>query len=194
VPVPAVQFSQTATQKFNELNTRFQEEERKPIAQRNVDDLIKAYKDLLAMENLSPSVKMGSESRIAALEKTAAIQRLEKENAAAANSLVQQREALQQQYAAAEKAIAEYQSTGPYIAQGTLQTSTIVQGKYTLVNPATGRVVAYVDPQSEVDISSLLGKYIGVRGTSSKPAGSDITLIRVTNATLMAPPAGAKKD
>jgi hypothetical protein len=192
--VPAVQFSQTATQKFNELNTRFQEEERKPISQRNVDELMKAYKELLAAENISPSVKIGSESRIAALEKTAAIQRLEKDNANATNSLTQQREALQQQYAAAEKAIAEYQSTGGYIAQGTLQTSTIVQGKYTLVNPATGRVVAYVDPQSEIDISTLLGKYIGVRGTSTKPAGTDITLIKVTNATLMPPPPGARRE
>jgi uncharacterized protein YgiM (DUF1202 family) len=188
VPAPAVTFSETATQKFNELNARYQEENSKPLAQRSVDGLIKDYKDLLTMPNLSPSVKLGTESRITALEKVAAIQRLSKENAAADESLTQQRQALQQQYAAAQAAIEAYQQSGPYIAEGVLKTSTIVKGRYALINPATDRVVAYVDPTSDIDIGSLVGKYIGVRGTSSTPSGSDITVIKVSNATLMPNP------
>ncbi len=187
-PVPAVTFSQSATDKFNELNTRYQAEGRKPLLQQNVDDLLTQYKALLAMDYLSPSVKLGTESRITSLEKVAAIQRLNKENEAATATLTQQREALEDQYASAQRAIADYQKTSPMLAEGTLQSSTIVAGKYALVNPATGRVVAYVDPKSDIDIGSLIGKYIGVRGISSQAEGSDITVIRVSNATLMAAP------
>ena len=73
-----------------------------------------------------------------------------------------------------------------------LQTSTIVQGKYALVNPATGRVVAYVDPASDIDIGTLVGKYIGVRGITTQPPGTDITVIKVSNATLQPTPKNVK--
>jgi hypothetical protein len=50
-------------------------------------------------------------------------------------------------------------------------------------------VIAYIDPaNAEVDIGSLVGKYIGVRGISKKMEGSDITVIQVSNATLMPQP------
>jgi uncharacterized protein YgiM (DUF1202 family) len=192
IPVPAVTYSQTATQKFNDLNTRYQEELRKPLPERNIDALLTEYKDLLKAENLAPSVKMGTESRIDALEKIAAVQRMAKEAATSDQNLAQQREALQQQYSTAEKLINEYQRSSPFVAEGTLQSSTIVKGKYALVNPATGRVVAYVDPNAEVDISTLLGKYVGLRGTTSKPDNSDITVIHVANATLLPAPAASK--
>ena len=102
-----------------------------------VTDLVKEYRAVLAMENLSPSVKMGSESRIGELEKRLVMQRLIKSAATNDEALQKERAALQQQYAAAEKAIADYQANSPYAFQGVLQTSTIVQGKYALVNPAT---------------------------------------------------------
>jgi hypothetical protein len=96
---------------------------------------------------------------------------------------------LRAQYDAAEKAIAAAREAGPYNAEGLLQSSTIVAGKYALVNPQTGRVVAYVDPASAaVDIGTLVGKYVGVRGISKKMEGSEVTVIQVNNATLMPQP------
>jgi hypothetical protein len=188
LPQPATQFSATAYSTFNDLNTKYQAELRKPPLQRDLDPLLKGYHDLLNEKDLAPSVKMGSESRIAALEKLAAIQRLAKENQTNTDTLAQQRQALQQEYSAAAKAIEDYEKTGPYLAEGTLQASAAVQGKYALVNPGTGRVVAYVDPAADVDIGSLVGKYIGVRGTTDTAPGTQVTVIHVRNATLLPAP------
>ena len=160
-----------------------------PVGQRDVDGLITDYKSLAGSTGLPPSVAQGSEARIAALEKLAAIQRLTKENAASSDALTERQKALQQQYADAQKAIEDYEQTGPYLAQGLLQTSAAVEGKYALVNPATGRVVAYVNPQADIDVGSLLGKYIGVRGSSSTADGTNMTVIQVKNATLLPTPA-----
>jgi uncharacterized protein YgiM (DUF1202 family) len=189
IPQPALTFSKDAYHKFAELNDRYQAELQKPVGTRELDGLIKDYKALLEQkDSLPPSVRMGSESRIAALEKLATIQRLQKESTASADTLAQQRKALQEQYSAAEKAIEDYEKTGPYLAEGTLQTSTAVTGKYALVNPVTGRTVAYVDPASQIDIGSLLGKYIGVRGVTKKAEGTQVTVIEVKNATLLPAP------
>ena len=187
--VPAVQFSETATSRFKEANAKYQEEAKKTLADQNVEGLLKEFKDILAMENVSPSVKEGSKAVVAAIERTLTVQKQMKEQVAAMELTQKQREALRQQYEAAEKAIAAARESGPYVAQGILRTSTIVTGKYALVNPQTERVVAYVDPgTAAVDIGSLVGKYVGVRGVSKKMEGSDVTVIQVSNATLMAPP------
>ena len=188
-PVPAVTFDPTAAQRFAELNTQTQLELRKPLAQRDLDGLIKEYKALLAREKLPPSVKLGSESRIAALEKMATVQKLAKEGTASADMIEEQRKALQAEYEAAQKAIEAYENSGPYVAEGELQTSTVVAGKYVLVNPATKRVVAYVDPVGDVDVSKLMGQYIGVRGSAQSVEGSQVKTIRVKNATLLPAPA-----
>ena len=187
-PKPVV-FSDAATTKFNDTNAKYQEESKKPPADQSVESLLKDFKDILAMENISPSVKAGSEANIAAIERTMTVQRLMKEQAAANEATNKQSEALRQQFDEAEKAIAAAREAGPYSAEGVLQSSTIVKGKYALVNPQTGRVVAYVDPAAaSVDIGSLVGKYIGVRGITKKMEGSDIAVIQVSNATLMPQP------
>jgi uncharacterized protein YgiM (DUF1202 family) len=187
-PAPAVTFSTEARTKYDELNKQYQAELQKPPMERNLDPLISGFRALLGEKDLAPSVKMGSESRVAALEKLAAIQRLAKENASSQDQLAQQRQALQQEYAAAAKAIEDYEKTGPYLAEGLLQTSAAVEGKYALVNPKTGRVVAYVDPAADVDIGSLMGKYIGVRGTTDLAPGTQVSVIHVRNATLLPAP------
>jgi hypothetical protein len=187
--VPKVTYSETATAKFNEANARYQDESRKPPAQQNVEGLLPEFKDILALENISPSVKAGAQADIAAIERTLTVQKLIVESAVVTEATKKESEALRAQYEAAEKAIAAAREAGPYNAEGLLQTSTIVSGKYALVNPQTGRVVAYVDPASAaVDIGSLVGKYVGVRGVSKKMEGSEITLIQVNNATLMPQP------
>ena len=189
VLVPKVTYSETATAKFNDANARYQDESRKPPAQQNVEGLLAEFKDIAAMENISPSVKAGAQADIAAIERTMTVQRLIIEQAVVTEATKKESEALRAQFDAAEKAIAAAREAGPYNAEGLLQTSTIVSGKYALVNPQTGRVVAYVDPASAaVDIGALVGKYVGVRGISKKMEGSEITVIEVNNATLMPQP------
>ncbi len=186
---PRVTFSETATAKFRDVNARYQAEAKKPVADQKVEGLLKEFQDLLTLENLSPSVKAGTQATIAAIERTITVQRLIVEQAAANDATKQQTDALREQFAAAERAIAAAREAGPYAAEGVLQTSTVVTGKYALVNPQTARVVAYVDPATaSVDIGSLVGKYIGVRGMSKRMENSDIMVIQVNNATLMPQP------
>jgi hypothetical protein len=189
VPHPAPGFSPDAYNKFNDLNSRYQAELQKPVGTRQLGGLIADYKALAAQKDLPPSVKQGSDARIAALEKLATIQRLQKENEADVDARAAQQKALDEQFSAAEKALHEHENSGPYLAEGKLQTSAAVSGKYALVNPATGRTVAYVDPASPIDLSKLLGEYIGVRGDTVKAQGADINVIQVKTATLLAAPA-----
>ncbi len=188
---PAVTYSKEASEKFKDTQARYADQIKKPLPDQDVEGLKKEFQDILAMDNISPSVKSGAQADSDAIDRTLTLQRLMKEQAAAQENTQKQSDALQQQYEAAQRAIAEARESGPFVAQGLLQTSAIVTGKYALVSPDTGRVVAYVDPaSSSVDIGSLVGKYIGVRGIS-KMQDSDITLIEVNNATLMPNPVPA---
>jgi hypothetical protein len=184
-----VTYSATALARFNEANAKYQEEARKPTAQQNFTGLLEEFNAILAMDNLAPSVKAGAQADITAIERTLAVQRLINDQAAASEAAKAQTEALRQQYDAAEKALAAAREAGPYAAEGILQTSTVVTGKYALVNPKSGRVVAYIDPaNADIDIGVLVGKYVGVRGISKHMEGSDITLIQVNNASLIPQP------
>ena len=191
---PAVTYSATAADKFKDAQSRYQEEAKKPLADQNVEPLQKDFQDILAMDNIAPSVKAGTQANLDAISRTLTLQKLMKEQSAAQDATQKQSAALQEQYEAAERALAAARQSGPYVAEGTLQTSSIVTGKYALVNPQTGRVVAYIDPaDASVDIGSLVGKYIGVRGISKQAQNSDITVIEVSNATLEPAPATMPK-
>jgi hypothetical protein len=187
--IPAVKFSETATARFNDVNARYQAEAKKPIGEQNLAGLLGEFKEILAMENVSPSVQSGAKAVVEAIDRTMTVQRLVKEQAAAQEMTRKQTDALQEQYEAAQRAIAAARTAGPYSAEGVLQTSTIVEGKYALVNPQSSRVVAYVDPAaSSVDLSIFVGKYIGVRGITRQMENSDLKVIQVSNATLMPAP------
>lgn len=187
--IPAVKFSETATARFNDVNARYQAEAKKPIGEQNLAGLHAEFKEILAMENVSPSVQSGAKAVVEAIDRTMTVQRLVKEQAAAQEMTKKQSDALQEQYEAAQRAIAAARTAGPYSAEGILQTSTIVEGKYALVNPQSSRVVAYVDPAaSSVDLSIFIGKYIGVRGITRQVENSDLKVIHVSNATLMPAP------
>ena len=186
---PRVTYSQAALAKFNEANAKYQDESKKPILEQNVEGILQDFKDVLAMENIAPSVKAGSQANIAAIERTVAVQKLSRDQSKSAEALKLQSDALLAQFEAIQTAKAEALAAGPYAAQGLLKTSSVVAGMYALVNPDDQRIVAYVDPTSaSIDVGMFVGKYIGVRGTSKKVDGSDITVIKVDNATMMPQP------
>jgi hypothetical protein len=191
--VPAVPsaatYNETALAKFKDASAKYQEEAKKPPAQQNVDPMLQDFKNILTMDNISPSVKSGAQAYIAAIERTQTVQRLIKEQTASVQETRTQSDALRAQQDAAERAVNEAKAAGPYAAQGLLKSSTVVAGMYALVNPQDQRVVAYVDPAvASIDMGMLVGKYIGVRGESKKMDGSDITVIKVNNATMMPQP------
>jgi uncharacterized protein YgiM (DUF1202 family) len=186
---PRVAYSETALAKFNEAKSKYEAEIKKPVAEQNFEPLLQNFKDILALDNISPIVKSGSQAYLTAIDHNLTVQRLTREQTASAQQTKTQIDDLRAQQLAAQQALDAARAAGPYTAQGLLQTSTIVAGKYALVNPQTQRVVAYVDPSSaSIDVGMLVGKYIAVRGVSKKMDGSDINVIQVSNATMMPQP------
>jgi uncharacterized protein YgiM (DUF1202 family) len=189
-PIPAaVTFSAAARTRFNEVNARFLEESKKPLVDQDVAQFTKDFQDILAMNNVSPTIQQSAQANLKALERTATLQRLMKEQAASAEMTKQQTDALRKQLEASQKLIDATRANQPFINEGVLKSSTVVAGKYALVNPQTGRTVAYIDPaNSSVDMSIFMNHYIGVRGEKKKVDGADIEVITVRDATLMPQP------
>ncbi len=190
-PQPAVQLNRDAYATFNDLNSRTQAELQKPLLDRKLGGLLAEYKTLLAQPNLPPSVKSATEASIGVIERIQKVQNLASENTSSDTALNAQRQALQQQWSESQKKIDEYERTGPYLAEGKLQTSTALKDKYVLVNPTSGRVIAYIDPSAPIELSALLGQYIGVRGTYDQAEGLDIKVIKVRNAMVLPQPGAA---
>lgn len=189
-PEPTVPLNKDAYATFNDLNKRTQEELQKPLMDRQLGGLLAEYRNLLNQPNLPGSVKTVTEARIGVIERIQKVQELAKETSDSSNAALNaQRQALQQQWSETEKKIEEYENSGPYLAQGKLQTSTALKNKYVLVNPNTGRVVAYVDPNAPIELAPLLGQYVGVRGIYDQAEGLDIKVIKVRNATILPAPA-----
>jgi hypothetical protein len=183
-----VVFSKVATERYNDAYGRHVAEAKKPLADRDTAGMLREFQDILTLDNLSPTVRTGAQAAIKALEQEATLQRLMKEQAAAAELTRKQTEALRAQYEASQKVLESYRQTEPFLNEGVLKSSSVVAGKYALVNPDTGRTVAYVDPAgSAIDVSIFLDKYIGVHGEKRKAADSDVEVIAVRDATLMAP-------
>ncbi len=186
-PQPATNFNTESRSSFAALNERTQAEFVKPILKEDLAGLLEEYKTLLKIADLPPSVQQGSEARVAIIEK-----RIELQNIARAaespesNAATEERKALERTWQDSQKQIADAELNAPYVAEGVLMTSEALKSKYVLVNPTTQRVVAYVDPTSEIDVSPLLGHYIGVKGKVEQTDG--IKLVHAKTATLMKTP------
>ena len=186
-PQPANTFAPGAYEKFAELNKKTVEELRKPVMDQDAGTMLENWKTFLRTENLPPSIKQASEARVSVAERVLEMQKIAKENRDD-SAFTKERAALQEQAEAAFKAVEAVQNTAPYIAEGILRSSPIVTGRYALVNPITQRVVAYVDPSPEMDLSKLLDQYVGVRGTMTAAQEGEIKVIKVRNVTMLPAP------
>ncbi len=185
---PPKSLTEGAYAKFNELNGRLEKELRKGLMERDYETLLKDYKALLVTADLPASVKQGTEARVSALEKMQAVQKEGKAQTETNAAIAAESKALQEQYEAARKAVEAYENSAPYLAEGILKTSTAATSKYAVYNPATGRVVAYVDPESEVDVSKALNSYVGIRGNTIGKTGSEVSIVRVKSLTMLPEP------
>ncbi len=188
LPAP-VKFSADAFSTYSHLTRQMQAQFNKPIMQRQLQPLLTGFENLMKKPHLPNSVIDGSNARIKLLKKQIAIQEI-----VAASQKQKPLTAVlapyQQQWEQSQKELAQAEAKAPYIAYGILKTSTVLK-KYALVDPTTGRVVAYLDPSSKIDISKLLGSYIGVKGEVVSNTGVVVHVIKVTAATMFSqPPAG----
>ncbi len=186
VPAPEVKFSPDAFRTYRQLNRQMQAQFDKPIMQRNLQPLLTDFENLIQRPNMPHSVIDGSNARIKLLKKQIAIQEI-----VAASQKQKPLTAVlapyQQQWEQSQKELARAEAKAPYIAYGILKTSTVLKN-YALVDPNTGRVVAYLEPSSKIDISKLLGSYIGVKGEVVSSTGVVVHVIKVTAATMFSEP------
>lgn len=188
LPAP-VKFSADAFSTYSHLTRQMQAQFNKPIMQRQLQPLLTGFENLMKKPHLPHSVIDGSNARIKLLKKQIAIQEI-----VAASQKQKPLTAVlapyQQQWEQSQKELAQAEAKAPYIAYGILKTSTVLK-KYALMDPTTGRVVAYLEPSSKIDISKLLGSYIGVKGEVVSNTGVVVHVIKVTAATMFSqPPAG----
>lgn len=193
VPVqPSKIYNQDAETRFNNLNAITQAEFQKPMLQRDLTGLLREWQQLAAVPNISRAVKEGSQSRIDFIQKCIPLQQLVKAGQVAEDEEFQEkRKAYQQEWKATAQKIADLERNGPMLAEGRLETSTIIPNKYALVNPDTGRVTAYLNPSSEIELGKLLNQYVGVRGTIEDDKNLNLKVIKVKNATLLPKPTPA---
>ena len=171
---------------FRRLNRQTQLEFQKPLIQRQLEPLLRGYEKLAAVAGAPAWLKEGVAARIGVLKRTIAIQELVEanRNTPPVNKVIAP---YQQQWQESQKQIAAALERAPYVAKGVLRTSTVLKSKYALVNPANGRVTAYIDPTSRIDLSRLLGEYVGIKGVVTG-GGAVIKVIRVATATLLPEP------
>ncbi len=188
LPAP-VKFSPDAFSTYSHLTRQMQAQFDKPIMQRHLQPLLTAFENLMRQPHLPHSVMDGSNARINLLKKQIAIQEI----VAASHKQRPLKSVLapyQQQWQQSQKELARAEAKAPYIAYGILKTSTVLKN-YALMDPTTGRVVAYLEPSSKINISKLLGSYIGVKGEVVSNTGVVVHVIKVTAATMFSqPPAG----
>lgn len=188
-PAPAATFNAGAYEKYLELNKRTVAESNKPLMERDAGALLEEWNGFLKTANLSPSLKKASEDNIEYFNKVLLAQKAQKDTKPVDDATVAaQRAAVKETYDKAIAAIKDSENSGPYLAEGRLETSQVVVGRYALVNPITRRVVAYIEPSSELPLEALLGQYIGVRGVAETPRDADVKVIKVLNATMIPAP------
>ena len=190
VPPVAVKFSPDAFSTYQDLNRQMQSQFDKPIMQRDLQPLLTSFENLIQRPNMPHSVIDGSNARIKLLKKQIAIQEI----VAASHKQKPLKAVLapyQQKWEQSQKRLAKAEAKAPYIAYGILKTSTVLKN-YALVDPTTGRVVAYLEPTSKIDISKLLGSYIGVKGEVVSSTGVVVHVIKVTAATMFSEPSAAR--
>ncbi|HTV48711.1 MAG TPA: SH3 domain-containing protein [Phycisphaerae bacterium] len=186
VPVPAKNYNSEAYTTYAQLNNQAEEEWKKPLLQRNLDPLLEGYQDLLAQPNLPPSVQEGSKARLDAIKNAIAIQNIYKANQQTPpiNQVIAP---YQQQWQASQDELQKAMETAPFLAKGILKASDST-GNYALIDPDTGRVAAYVEPSTSIDLSKLVGSYIGVKGDIVNQTGTVINVIDAESATLLPNP------
>jgi hypothetical protein len=125
------------------------------------------------------------ESRTAAQEALRAAQELEQRGA--------RERALQERELARLEQVRQRAATRPaYAARGELLHSLAIgerQGRrlYKLQDPLTRQVEVYVelDPESQVDLESLIGKYVGVRGARRADESLGVDVVRVEEVVVL---------
>lgn len=173
--------------RFSRLNRALQVQLRKPLLKRKLRGLLRRYQRLMKTPKLPGSVRRGSVVRLNIIRHEISIQNLDS-GSLSMHALNQRLRPYQQRWQKAKNAMSHVRRRAPYLAKGVLRTSSALRSLYVLVDPATGRVTAYISPDSRINITRLLGQYIGVKGQVVGSAGTLVKKIKVISATMLPKP------
>ncbi len=153
-----------------ELEKKVQAMRDLPVEERPLDETIAQYELLAAEGGLSQADQYRVNSRLALL-------RYEKGIAEGLIAIAKAREGVVDEPEAELEAV-------PYDAVGRLLASSVYDGQtlprmYRLVDPATGKSLAYIKADAAVDTTGHLGKLVGIQGTTSYDPALKLKVIDV---------------
>jgi hypothetical protein len=171
---------------FSKLDNALLVQFKKPLLQRKLKKIAAGFEALLKEKHLPGSIRSATQQRIQEIKRMCAIQALASTPAAEA-PVTATIAPYQQQWEQSKKILEKSIATAPFVAKGMLETSHTVH-EYALLNPNNGRVVAYVQPSKNMDLSKLIGSYVGIKGLVVSKTGAFIRVIRPNSATLLPAP------
>ena len=176
-----VPLSKRAT--LDELERQFQAVRSQPQAEAEFDALRAKYEELAATTAGSGGVKGLADARAQQLSMMTQIQRE-----------VQLLERTRSSTAENKKGIAELilniQRRADYTAIGILNASAVYDGErlpllYRICDPMTGATIAYVEPNPDIALATMLGTLVGVKGGKETDPALRVTVISPIAADLL---------
>jgi len=175
----------TATSAFDALEADFKAANEKPIIEQPISQLRVGYEDLLKQDALPASMRRVVEIRIATLKLRDDAKQEFVATKASQEKSAERRKALEAERDEIQDRIKQTEIT-VYAALGTLRTSSIQRGPqtlYRLTDPSTGRTLAYLRT-SDPKYATLLGQFVGVKGTLSVDPALNMKMIDAPTETV----------
>ncbi|HEX4795865.1 MAG TPA: SH3 domain-containing protein [Humisphaera sp.] len=175
----------TATNAFDSLEADFKAANEKPIVEQPISQLLVGYEDMLKQDALPASMRRVAEIRIATLKLRDEAKQEFVATRASQEKSAERRKALEAERGEIQERIKQTEIT-VYAALGTLRTSSIQRGTqtlYRLTDPATGRTLAYLRT-SDPKYATLLGQFVGVKGTLSVDPALNMKMIDAPTETV----------
>ena len=155
----------------------------RPLGNRPLDRIEAAYRELASDESLPESDAKLVELRLEQVRRSRVL-------AASLDDVARARRDLERSRGEAEQVAQDVRSRTPtrYDAVGRLMASDVYDGTtrprmYRLIEPGSGRTLAYVDPaRADTQVDGLLGQLIGVTGATAYDPATKLRVISVQQA------------
>lgn len=165
------------------IEQRFAETSRRPLIDQPVPALLAEYRRLSEREGLNEQQRALVTMRVELLETRRNLQETLLELKRAETELEAER-AAEAEGDGGTEASGEPTKAEDYTAVGRLLASSLYTGErlpklYRLVDPLSDMTIGYVEPTGEVDLRRMLGRVVGIVGSSEYHPGLKLRLIKV---------------
>lgn len=183
VTPPARPAKPASVERFESLEKSYEALTKEPVCTAEISPLLTEYRNLAADESADERVRAMCDSRIAMLEVRQDLQTRLRE----IDKLRARADLTKEEAAAARLAL---DRSGDYDAVGRLTASTVYTGAtlprlLRIVDPATGRTIAYIEPDDRFDYAGMIGQIVGVTGSKSYDAGLRLTLVKPRHVEIL---------